>query len=147
MTESDMTAILLAFQQVMDGPMRELRAALPEAIKPEGPTLGVFDGHSGTGGAGMFAIITACHEDGRSLSWEVEIWIEPGQRDRPEWIGVKGEIDLADDEGDPRCVLNEQQNVSNGPDAAQAINDLAVAVSNYPIAELLTKRWGPENAT
>jgi hypothetical protein len=89
-------------------------------------------------------MVTARHTDGRQLSWMVEIWID--REPAAEWYAtVKGEIDLDDDEGDDFCVLNEQRTVDDGDQAAEAIRELGAMVVSYPLADLLAKRWSPDD--
>ena len=106
-------AILLSLNDVVTGGFRVLRNGLPEAANAQGPTVQVFSGQPGTGGAGADVSVVATREDGRRLLWTVEVWIDrscDGQ-----WCAtVKGEIDLADDDGGDRCVVNDQRTVRDG---------------------------------
>jgi hypothetical protein len=137
-------AVLSAFHDVMAGPLRSLRSALPAAIHPDGPTLDAFEGFTGAGGAGLSAFVVARHPDGRSLHWQVELWVDRHSVDREWRASVKGEIDLEDDEGLDRCVLNEQRSVASGAQAAVAVRELGESVGRFPLGELLSMRWEPE---
>jgi hypothetical protein len=137
-------SILLRLHNVMDGAFRVLRSRLPEELQPQGPEVRLFEGFDGTGGAGAYLPVIARHQDGRQLSWQLEIWIDR-YPDGGDWYAtVKGEIDLDDDHGDDHCVLNEQRAVDNANDAADAIRELAALVVDYPIPELLAMRWPPD---
>ena len=128
----------------MNGGFRELRGRLPEELHPQGPELHLFEGFEGTGGAGADVTVSARHADGRQLRWMIEIWIDRHAAD--DWYAtVKGEIDLDDDEGDDFCVLNEQRTVADGDEAAEAIRELGAMVVDYPLTDLLTRRWSPDD--
>jgi hypothetical protein len=141
----DTATVFLAFHEVTNETFVRLRGSMPDAIAPEGPTLNTFTGMHGTGGAGMSAFITARHEDGRAVYWQVEIWLDRDQNGDGWWATVKGEIDLDDDAGHDRCVLNEQRSVATASEAAAAIRELGSLVAGYPLDHLLAMRWGPES--
>lgn len=140
-----MAAILLSLHNIVNGGFHRLRyERLPESINPQGPTLQTFEGFDRTGGAGADVSIVATREDGRQLFWQVEIWIDRYAGDDRWSAIVKGEIDLDDEDGNDRCVLNEQRTVDTGEQAGAAIRELARMVVNYPVDELLAMQWPPE---
>ena len=146
MTDWAATAsILLRLQGVMDRQFRLLRDKLPETLHATGPDLGLFQGFPATGGAGAEVRVIARHDDGRQLSWAVEVRIDRWPPGESWYATVKGEIDLDDDQGDDYCVLNEQRTVDNAKQAADAIEELAMLVASYPLPELLTKRWSADD--
>lgn len=132
-------AILLSLHEARKGAFRRLRESLPQAIAAKGPDVHVFEGFSGTGGAGADVQVLATRSDGRLLSWLVEIWID-WRPDDGWYATVKGEIDLDDDEGRDHCVLNEQRNVASGEQVAAAIREMAALVAEYSLDELLGAR-------
>ena len=138
-------SILLRLHNALNDGFRHLRSRLPEELHPQGPELHIFQGSEGTGGAGAYVTVIARHPDGRQLSWTVEIWIDR-YPDGGDWYStVKGEIDLDDDQGDDYCVLNEQRQVDNVQEAADAIGELAAMVVDYPLPELLAMRWSADD--
>lgn len=136
--------MLLAFHRLMSGPFRRLYESLPGAINPKGPMLNTYEGLAGTGSAGIYLCVVAQREDGKALYWQVEMLIGRITADGQWYATIKGEIDLDDDEGNDRCVLNEQRSAASGAEAAVAIRELGDTVSTYPIGELLSKQWEPE---
>jgi hypothetical protein len=56
---------------------------------------------------------------------------------------VKAEIDLDDRSGDDRCVLNEQETVTDAADVSGAIDRAVELVTGYPIEDLLSAGWEP----
>ena len=86
--------------------------------------------------------MTATRGDGRVVSWCVEAWFYP---DGPNvWrANVKAEIDLDDNNGDDRCVLNEQEIVDNAATATAAIRRACEIVVGYLREDLLTDGWQP----
>src|SRR5438067_532020 len=93
------TAVLLSLHEVMTDRFRRLRGNLPDVMEPQGPALNLFEGVQGTGGVGANVAIIASHDDGRQLSWLVEIWIDRDP-DGDWYATVKGEIDLDDEQGE-----------------------------------------------
>jgi hypothetical protein len=139
---ADMTAIWGAFDVINRNEFGRLRLSLPEGVRPDRSSFAVWDGMR-QGDAGISLWLATQREDGRGLSWGVELYVyrdeEQGWR-----ASVKGEIDLEDDQGNERCVLNEQTAVADAASAARAINELAESVTKYPLDELLTMSWDQE---
>ena len=90
----------------------------------------------------MAVTVTATRGDSRLVSWSVEAWIYPnGQND---WlVNVKAEIDLDDRDGNDRCVVNEQEIVSDSTAAGHAIRQAAEVLLGYPREDLLSDGWEP----
>jgi hypothetical protein len=123
-----------ALQEVIAGPLRALHAGLPADARAKGPKLDQFDLH----GDGLSAYVLAQRSDDRYLFWQIEVWL-PAEFPPDDWHAViKGEVDLDDVEGDPRCVLNEQLSATSAEELVVAIRDLAELVCAYPVAELMT---------
>lgn len=129
-------AILRSLDDVARGPFRRLRARLPDAVNPSGPTVRTFKGLDAGDDAGVGVSLVATREDGRCLFWLVEIWLNH-PTGGPWSAMVKGEIDLDDDNGDARCVVNDQRGAQTVIEAATAIRELADVVASYPVDELL----------
>lgn len=141
MTEwADVVTILLGMNTAIDNGFQQLRGRLPDLASPRGPFLTVFDA-TGQRGAGAGVWVLATRADGREVSWCVEIVIDPPGLDQRWHVTVQGDIDLDDDAGEDRCVLNEQRSVETAPEAAAAIRELTRIVTTYPVGELLTMPW------
>ena len=76
-------------------------------------------------------VVTCTRGDGRLISWLVEVWIYPtGPKD---WAAnVKAEIDLDDSNGDDRCVLKDQQVVTDVLVVEGAVKRATALVVNHP---------------
>jgi hypothetical protein len=130
-------AVVTALPDRVDGPMLQLREMLPRDLRPSGPTARTFTIHDDGTDAGVAVDLTATRSDGRAVMWIVEARIYGAGPDN--WtINIKAEIDLDDREGSDRCVVNEQQVITELADIPAAITIAAQLVANYPLAELLT---------
>jgi hypothetical protein len=134
--------VLCALSDVCEGSFQGLSDRLPPSVRPTGPTSELFRIGRGHNDAGTAVTVTATRGDGRLVSWSVEAWIYPDGQD--DWlINVKAEIDLDDSEGNDRCVLNEQEILSDSTAACHAIRQAAEIVLSYAHEDLLTDGWQP----
>jgi hypothetical protein len=141
----DLTAaddILSGLPDLADGPFRRLRTQLPVAMHLTGPSSERFTIQPAENDHGAAVQLTAVRDDGRHVTWLVEVWIYPTP---PEgWaINVKAEIDLDDLTGYDRCVLNEQQIIRDPASVTDAIRRATELVVGYPRQHLLTSGWQP----
>jgi hypothetical protein len=144
MNEMAATVSLLAgLSDASGGPLARLRRRLPLDINPS-VSSELFTGVSATRDAGVAVQLTATRGDGRAVSWLVEAWV---YLDGPDaWrVNIKAEIDLNDSDGDDRCVLNEQEIITDVADIRDAIDRAARLVADYPTDDLLTDGWQPSD--
>lgn len=129
-----------AVREMADGPLRELFEQLPPETEPTPPWIDRFT--IGKHDVGSYAQVTCTRGDGRLVSWLVEVWIYP--TGRTGWsANVKAEIDLDESTGEDRCVLNDQQLVTDYAAAVVALARAGALVTGFPRDDLLAWGWEP----
>lgn len=136
-------SMLAALSGLPRGPFQRLREQLPAELQPTSPVLDLFTiGMSEGDDAGAAVSMTAVRGDGRMVVWLVEACVYPTGPGN--WsMNVKAEIDLDDRSGDDRCVLNEQEIVTDAAAVTGAIDRAVEVVTGYPKEDLLTAGWEP----